>query len=668
MSMLFSPAQIGTLQLRNRLVMTPMHLGYSPKGEVNDQLVEFYRARARGGVGLIIVGGCGIDRIGNAYGMTQIDDDRFIPGLSRLVNAVHAEGAKIVPQLYQAGRYAHSAMTGQPSVAPSPIPSRLTGQTPVELTQEKIYEIIASFVNAAKRAQTAGFDGIEILASAGYLISQFLSPVTNQRTDRYGGDLQARMTFGLEVVAAVRREVGPDYPIIVRVAGNDFMPGSHTNTESRAFCQALEKAGVNALNVTGGWHETPVPQLTMNVPLGAYAYLAAGIKQAVCIPIFACNRTNTPDLAEEILQQGKADFIGMARPLLADPELPNKAMSGHSERIRPCIGCNQGCLDYVFRMKPTSCLVNAEAGRESELAPKSQSEKPQHILVIGAGAAGMEFARVAAGRGHKVTIWEESMRSGGQLSLAASPPGRQDFLNLGTYLAYACKEIGVTIEHDVQATPENVLMAVQEGKFTRVVIATGARPISPAIPIEAGVEVLQAWDVLTGRSKTGENVIIVGGGAVGVDTALLLAECGTLDSNTLRFLMLQHAESEKELYRLLTQGSKKITVLEMIKGIGRDIGPSTRWSMLADLKRYKVNCLDETKVLEVRAEGVLVENAGSQKVIPADTVIFAVGSRSNNELYLALQGKIESLSIIGDAAKPRKVLDAIHEAYAEAIK
>jgi len=235
--------------------------------------------------------------------MTQIDDDRFIPGLSRLVNAVHAEGAKIVPQLYQAGRYAHSAMTGQPSVAPSPIPSRLTGQTPVELTQEKIYEIIASFVNAAKRAQTAGFDGIEILASAGYLISQFLSPVTNQRTDRYGGDLQARMTFGLEVVAAVRREVGPDYPIIVRVAGNDFMPGSHTNTESRAFCQALEKAGVNALNVTGGWHETPVPQLTMNVPLGAYAYLAAGIKQAVSIPIFACNRINTPDLAEEILQQ-----------------------------------------------------------------------------------------------------------------------------------------------------------------------------------------------------------------------------------------------------------------------------------------------------------------------------------------------------------------------------
>jgi len=667
-SILFSPTQIGTLQLRNHLVMTPMHLGYSPNGEVNDKLVEFYRARARGGVGLIIVGGCGIDRIGNAFGMTQLDADSFIPGLRLLVDAVHAEGAKIVPQLFQAGRYARSALTGQPSVAPSPIPSRLTGQTPVELTEEKIVEIIASFVSAAKRAQTAGFDGVEILASAGYLISQFLSPLTNQRTDRYGGDLQARMTFGLEVVEAVRVAVGPDYPIIVRVAGNDFMPGSHTNDESRVFCQALEKTGVDAINVTGGWHETPVPQLTMNVPPGAYVYLAHGIKQAISIPVIACNRINTPDLAEEILQEGKADFIGMARSLLADPDLPNKAMSGHSERIRPCIGCNQGCLDYVFRMKPTSCLVNAEAGREAELASSSQSEGPQQILVIGAGSAGMEFARVATVRGHKVTIWEESAQSGGQLNLAAIPPGRQDFLNLGTYLANACLELGVTIEHNLKATPENVLSAVQEGKFTRVVIATGARPISPPIPIEAGVEVLQAWDVLTGRNKTGKNVIIVGGGAVGVDIALLLAECGTLDNDTLRFFMLQHVETEKELYRLLTQGSKKITVLEMAKGIGRDIGLSTRWSMLADLKRYKVHCLDETKVLEVRSDGVLVENAGSQKVIPADTVILAVGSRSNNELYLALQGKIESLSIIGDAAKPRKVLDAIHEAYAEAMK
>ncbi|KJR45992.1 2,4-dienoyl-CoA reductase [NADPH] [Desulfosporosinus sp. I2] len=671
MSMLFSPAQIGTLQLRNRLVMTPMHLGYSPKGEVNDQLIEFYRARARGGVGLIVVGGCGIDLIGNAFGMTQLDDDRYIPGLRRLVDAVHAEGAKIIPQLYQAGRYAHSALTGQPSVAPSPIPSKLTRQTPVELTQEKIIEVIASFANAAKRAQVSGFDGVEIIASAGYLISQFLSPVTNQRTDRYGGDLQARMTFGLEVVQAVRNAVGLDFPIIVRVAGNDFVSGSHTNTESRAFCQALEKIGVNALNVTGGWHETQVPQLTMNVPPGAYVYLANGIKQVVSIPVIACNRINTPELAEEILQEGKADFIGMARSLLADPEFPQKAMAGNSDTIRPCIGCNQGCLDNIFQLKPVSCLVNAEAGREAELAELARNNPPaqrQKILVIGAGSAGLEFSRIATLRGHKVTIWEASDKTGGQLALAGAPPGRRDFLYFGTYLANICLELGVTIDYNIMATPEKVLSAVQNGEFDRVVIATGARPITPPIKIEAGTEVLQAWDVLLGHKKTGKNVIIVGGGAVGVDTALLLAESGTLDNESLRFLLVQQAETDKELYRLATQGTKRITVLEMAKGIGRDIGPSTRWSMLADLKRYRVNCLEENKVLEIRSDGVLVESDGVQKVLPADTVILAVGSSSQNELYSALQGKLESLSIIGDAVKPRKVLDAIHEAYAEGSK
>lgn len=679
MSSLSSPAQIGTLQLRNRLVMTPMHLGYCPKGEVTDQLIEFYRVRARGGVALIVVGGCGIDRIGNAFGMAQLDEDRFIPGLRRLVDAVHAEGAKIVPQLYQAGRYAHSGMTGQPSVAPSPIPSRLTGQTPVELTEEKIVEIIASFVNAAQRAQTAGFDGVEILASAGYLISQFLSPLTNHRTDRYGGDLQARMTFGLEVVAAVREAVGPDYPIIVRVAGNDFMPGSHTNTEARVFCQALEKSGVNAINVTGGWHETSVPQLTMNVPPGAYVYLAYGIKQVVSIPVIACNRINTPDLAEEILQEGKADFIGMARPLMADPELPNKAKAGHPEQIRPCIGCNQGCLDSIFRLKPACCLVNAEAGREAEFElispaqpgnplPSNQLAKLQQVLVIGAGVAGLEFARAATVRGHKVTIWEESEQLGGQLALAAAPPGRKDFLYLRNYLANACRELGVEIKYKVKATPESILSAVQEGEFDKVVMATGARPLTPSFPIEDGIQVIQAWDVLAGKSLTGETVIIIGGGAVGVETALLLAESGTLDNEALRFYMLQNAETAKELYRLLTQGNKKITVLEMAKGIGRDIGPSTRWSMLADLHRHQVNCLDETIVLEVRQDGVLVENAGTQKILSADTVVLALGSDSQNELYQALQGKLKNLSIIGDAVKPRKALDAIYEAYTEASK
>ena len=387
--------------------------------------------------------------------------------------------------------------------------------------------------------------------------------------------------------------------------------------------------------------------------------------------MIACNRINTPELAESILHEGKADFIGMARPLLADPELPKKAMNGDSHRIRPCIGCNQGCLDYVFQLKPVCCLVNAEAGREAvlaELAIKNSPAQTQQILVIGAGPSGLEFGRVATLRGHRVTIWEENDKSGGQLALAAAPPGRRDFLYFGDYLVNSCQDLGVIIQYNVKATAEMILSAVQNGEFARVVIASGARPIAPSIKIEAGTEVLQAWDVLLGRKKTGKNVVIVGGGAVGVDTALLLGESGTIDNETLRFLMVQHAETNEELYRLATQGSKKITVVEMARGIGRDIGSSTRWSMLADLKRYKVTCLEEHKVLEIRADGVLVESSGEQQVLSADTVILAVGSCPQNELYTALQGKIENLSIIGDAAKPRKVLDAIHEAYAEGIK
>jgi len=673
MSKLYSPGKIGALEIRNRLIMTPMHLAYCPDGEVSDQLVEFYRLRAQGGVGLIVIGAVGIDPLRiNQHHMVQMDDDRFIPGLRRLTDAVHSAGAKIFPQLWHGGRYARSKeYSGLQAVAPSAVFSRFTGETPRELTLQEITEIISFFAAAAGRAKEAGFDGVEIVGSAGYLMAQFLSPVTNLRQDKYGGDLRGRMTFGLEVVAAVRQAVGPDFPIMVRVAGNDFIPGGNTHFEARQFCMTLEKEGVDAINVTGGWHETHVPQISMEVPPGAFSYLAKTIKSEVSIPVVACNRMNSR-LAEEIVDNGYADFIGMARGFVADPELANKARRREYQLIRPCVACNQGCMDNVFFGKSLNCLSNAEAGREAALMvdgllpAQTKSLKPEKILVVGAGVSGMEYARVAAMRGHLVTIWEESMAPGGQVLLASVPPGRKEFLRLSDYLVHTCRNLKVRMVFGKKATPENVLTEVSAGTFDRVVIATGASAMPEPFPVEGGSYVVQAWDVLRNRVKTGSRVVIVGGGAVGVETALLLAGIGTIDAETLRFLMIHQAEKSEELYRLLTQGSKNVMVVEMYKGIGKDIGPSTRWSMLAELKQFGVQAMDQTRVVAITQKGVIVEKTGGQELIPADTVVLAIGSRSNDELYTDLKDKIDKLSLIGDAFKPRKMQDAIREAYDEA--
>jgi len=396
---LFSSISVRNMELRNRIVMTAMHLGYTPEGEVTDQLVGFYEARAKGGVGLIIVGGCPIDEYGGMAGMIGLNHDRFIPGLKRLTSAVQAHGAKIAAQLYQAGRYTHSAMIGgRKPFSASAVRSRLTGETPRALEIHEIPAVQDKFAEAALRAKKAGFDAVEILGSAGYLICQFLSPLTNKRDDEYGGPLENRMRFGLEVVQKVRSAVGPDYPILMRIAGNDFMEGSHTNREARIFASELEKVGVDLFNVTGGWHETRVPQLTMFVPRRAYVYLAQGIKSAVSVPVLASNRINDPAIGEEIIRNGEADLVTMARALLADPELPNKAKEGKAHLIYHCVACNQGCFDNIFQLRPASCLVNPRAGKEGELALEP-APKVKKVLVIGGGPAGMKAACIAAERG-----------------------------------------------------------------------------------------------------------------------------------------------------------------------------------------------------------------------------------------------------------------------------
>ena len=661
---LFSAIRINGMVLRNRIVMTAMHLGYTPQGDVTDRLIEFYRLRARGGVGLIIAGGCRFDDYGGMPGMIGINEDKCIASLKRLTEAVKENGAGIAAQLYHAGRYTHSsAIKGDAPISASAVRSKLTGETPRALDIKEIPGVQGLFAQAAIRAKESGFDAVEILGSAGYLISQFLSPITNLRSDEYGGSFENRMRFGIEVVERVRKAVGPDYPVFMRIAGNDFMDGGNTNQEAKLFASALEKAGVDLFNVTGGWHETRIPQLTMCVPHKAYVYLAKGIKSAVTVPVLASNRINDPAMAEEILKNGEADLVTMARALIADPQLPKKTRENKTHLIYHCVACNQGCFDNIFKSEPATCLVNPWAGREWEL--KSQSAPvPKKVLVIGGGPGGMKAACIAAGRGHKVTLIEKNDCLGGQLLLNRNIPGREELVTAVSDLSNNLEALNVEIilgkEADIQL--------VRDISPDAAVIATGAVPMLPAIPGINGSNVVHAWDILAGKATAGKRVVIVGGNAVGIETALCLARQGTLSPEVLHFLMINRAETVETLFALLDRGDRDVTVVEMTMKLGRDIGASTRWIVLAELERLGVTFLKGHKAVEITLEGLKTEKNGEMQLQKADTVVIAAGSRPENSLFSQVESLIPEVYIIGDAKAPRHALDAIREGFEVGLK
>ncbi len=630
--LLFEPIEIAGMKIKNRIVMPAGETNYhTPDGSVTDRLLEFYRERAKGGIGFAVVGIAKIE--GHFFGGIAAHDDRYIPDLRRIADVFHEYDVKCALQLWHPGRYEISLDPNRQPVAPSPIPPPIfTKKVPKELTKEEILQIEEEFADAAVRAKKAGFDAVELIGSAGYLISQFFSPATNKRTDEYGGSIENRARFAVEIIQLIKERCGESYPVLIRIPGDEFIEGGNTVKEMKVIAKILEDAGVAAINVMAGWHESRRPLTTMLVPRGGFAYLAAEIKQAVSVPVIASHRINDPLLAEKILRDGMADMVAMFRPLIADPELPKKAMEGRFDEIRKCVACNQGCMDMVMQAQPITCLVNPTVGREAEFR-NLKAEKPKKVVIVGGGPAGCTAAELLAKKGHRVILFEKTDRLGGQLNVAAKSPLAYEFAEVGRYFMNVLPKLGVEIRYNEEADAAKVLAENPDA----VIVAVGASPLIPNIP---GVEnAVTAFDVLLEKVNVGEKVVVIGGGGVGCDTAAKLAKEG-----------------------------KKVTIVEMLPKIAADIGVSTRWTVLMYLRQHGVEMLTNTKAVEIKKNAVVVESNGERKEIPCDTVVLAVGTRSNDGIYDELASKVPEIYKIGDCVKPRKALDATREAADLALR
>lgn len=661
---LFSPIKINQVEIKNRIAMPAFGLMYcGADRKPSERLLNFYEARARGGCGLLIVGGVGVDFQGSGFLMPTIESDEFIPDWEGFAKAMHKHDSRVFLQLFHSGRYTHSVMIkGQQAVAPSAVRSRYTREEPRALEKDEIVEIEEKFAAAAARCKKAGIDGVEIIASAGYLICQFLSPITNQRTDEYGGSLENRTRFGVEVIGKVREAVGGEYPVTMRVSGNEFMPGGNTSREIIEYARVFEKAGLDGINVTGGWHETKVPQLPSMVPRGAYTYLAAGIRKAVSVPVFASNRIVEPEQADVILRHGMADLVCIGRAQIADPEWSNKAREGKFGDIRPCVDCLQGCMDRLFTGQAVECLCNPMTGHEGE-RKMHRVKKPKTVVVIGAGPAGLEAAVTAARRGHHVTIFDHADRIGGQLPLVAAPPGREEFARLLDYYEHQVQSTGVTLKLGKK-------VAMKEVRRTRpnaIILATGSRQIIPDIPGVDRPEVVTAWDALLDTAELGRSVAVLGGGAVGVETAIAIADRGTISGDTLKFLFKHEAEEVEVLKELATRGVRKVTILEMLPKIGKDIGVTTRWVFLKELDLLGVEVITDATVKAIADEGVVYEKDGDTHALLVESVVLALGAVPADEIEEELKKAGFDYQKIGDVMKPRKIMDAIHEGFLAAV-
>lgn len=620
MSLLLEPGNIGSLRLDHRVLMGSMHLGIEGARRNLDQVKAFYVERALGKAALITTGGAAVLPEGGGDHMFCLVNDDHCRQLEQVATAVHDAGGKIALQLFHAGRYAKSRETELPSVAPSPVASRFTGETPCEMTRAEVAKACDAFVDGALIAAKCGFNAVEIMGSEGYLLNEFLSPLTNRRNDEYGRDLTGRMKPALDVVKGIRKKLGREFPVIFRMSGDDCMEGSTTREETLEFAASLEECGVDAINTGIGWHESPLPTVANIVPPGAFAHVAASIRERVRIPVIAANRIHTPEVAEELIAKGFFDFVAPARPWLADPSFARKILDGDRKGMNICVSCNQSCLDHTLGDPPlpVGCLVNPKTGHELESNRQQSREfvgRKRRVAVVGGGVAGLEAAKTAAECGHLVTLYEAEPKLGGQFRLATLIPGKQNFLETLRYYEEMLRRLGVTVKLDTLPGADEL------SGFDKVIIATGVRPhFSEDI---AGVNlphVCTYADLLRGKTAIGNRVAVIGAGGIGCDVAHFLAEAARVPEQVRTF-------HEQYGSQVVFPRKVSITLVSRSEKVAKGVGVTTRWVLLSELKRLGVSIKRGFRCTAIEKGGVWIEGKGERSFIEADQVVLCTGQR-----------------------------------------
>lgn len=637
-SHLLQPLRVAGVALRNRMVMGAMHTRLETMDRPLERLAAFYARRAQGGIGLMLTGGYAPvpEGVMDAGGLV-LQDASELDGHRVMTGAVRAAGGHIVLQILHAGRYARVATC----VAPSALKARINTFTPRALSTDEVWATIESFARTAELAERAGYAGVEVMGSEGYLINEFTSAITNLRDDEFGGDAPRRMRFPVEIVKAVRARVSADFIVIYRISAIDLMEGGMTGDEVAALAQAVEAAGADLINTGIGWHEAGVPTIAASVPRAAWLAAVRNVKQAVRIPVMASNRINAPDVAEALLASGAADLVSMARPLLADPDFALKVEQGRADAISTCIACNQACLDHIFTERVATCLVNPRAGRELDYADEAPAATPQRIAVVGGGPAGMAFAVNAAGRGHTVTLFEADATLGGQLDMARRVPGKSEFNELLRYYRVALDHSGVDVRLG-RAADADTLAA---GDFDRVVLATGVTPRRPDIPGIDHPKVVSYIDVLRGGAPVGERVAILGAGGIGYDVAAYLLADARESTDVAAFTALWGVDASQA-----TQGGLRAPQLPAPKRqvhlfqrkpepFGRTLGKSTGWILKARLRQAGLRTVGGVTYEAIDDAGLHFSVNGERRVLPVDTVVLCTGQEPNRALESALAGR-----------------------------